>query len=52
MPACGSERIVVGRTPATIVVHAPEPALSIGFLEGAGTTLTVDPIRETTAEAV
>ena len=40
MPACGSERIVVGRTLAAIVVHAPDPTLSIGFLEGAGTTLT------------
>jgi hypothetical protein len=41
MPAFGSEFIVVGRTLAAIVVHAPDPALSIGFLEGAGTTLTL-----------
>jgi hypothetical protein len=40
MPAFGSEFIVVGRTLAAIVVHAPDPAVSIGFLEGAGTTLT------------
>jgi hypothetical protein len=40
MPTFGSEFIVVGRTLAAIVVHAPDPALSIGFLEGAGTTVT------------
>ena len=46
MPACGSERIVVGRTLAEIVVHAPDPAVSIGFLEGAGTTLTPEILTE------
>ena len=46
MPAFGSEFIVVGRTLAAIVVHAPDPALSIGFLEGAGTTLTYNRDRD------
>ena len=36
---CGSERTVVGRTPAAIVVQVP--AVSIGRMEGAGTTLTL-----------
>ena len=39
MAGCGSERTVVGRTPPAIVVQAP--AVSMGLLEGAGTTLTV-----------
>ena len=39
MAGCGSERTVVGRTPAAIVVQVP--AVSIGRMEGAGTTLTV-----------
>jgi hypothetical protein len=38
MAGCGSERTVVGRTPAAIVVQVP--AVSIGRMEGAGTTLT------------
>jgi hypothetical protein len=39
MAGCGSERTVVGRTPAAIVVQVP--AVSIGRMEGAGTTLTL-----------
>jgi hypothetical protein len=42
MAGCGSERTVVGRTPAAIVVQIP--AVSIGVLEGARTTLTMPPI--------
>jgi len=38
MAGCGSEPTVVGRTPAGIVVQVP--TVSIGILEGAGTTLT------------
>jgi hypothetical protein len=38
MAGCGSERTVVGHTPAAIVVQVP--AVSIGRMEGAGTTLT------------
>jgi hypothetical protein len=38
MAGCGSERTVVGRTPAAIAVQVP--AVSIGRMEGAGTTLT------------
>jgi hypothetical protein len=37
MAGCGSERTVVGRTPSAIVVQVP--AVSIGRMEGAGTTL-------------
>jgi hypothetical protein len=39
MAGCESERSVVGRTPAAIVVQVP--AVSIGRMEGAGTTLTL-----------
>jgi hypothetical protein len=39
MAGCGSERSFVGRSPAAIVVQVP--AVSIGVLEGAGTTLTI-----------
>jgi hypothetical protein len=39
MAGCGSVRTVVGRTPAAIVVQVP--AVSIGRMEGAGTTLTL-----------
>ena len=41
MAGCGSERFVIGYTPAAIVVQIP--AVSIGPLEGAGTTLTEFP---------
>jgi uncharacterized protein YceK len=47
MAGCGSVRTVVGRTPAAIVVKVP--AVSIGRMEGAGMTLTVDPLARPAA---
>jgi hypothetical protein len=41
MAGGGAECTIVGRTPAAIVVQAP--TVSIGILEGAGTTLTNNP---------
>jgi hypothetical protein len=47
MAGCGSEHTVVGPTPAAIVVQVP--AVSIGRMEGAGMTLTVDPLARPAA---